>query len=73
MALGMHFDNFGHLCDFFPGLVVYLGIYVELGEEFLDIYLILDVYKARLEFLGEGRLIVAVYLAWWISDSSVAW
>ena len=41
MALGVYFDSFGSLCDLVPGLLVYLGIYVELVQEGLDIALIL--------------------------------
>ena len=42
MALGMNFDSFGSLCAHVPGLLVSLGIDVELGQEGLDIALILD-------------------------------
>ena len=42
MALGVHSDSFGSLCAPVPGLLVYLGIDVELGQEVLDIALILD-------------------------------
>ena len=73
MALGAHFDSLGSLCAPVPVLFVSLGINVELIQEFLDIALILDFYKASLEVLGEGRLLVAVSLAWWLSASSTAW
>ena len=41
MSLGMHFDSFGSLCALVPGLLVYLGIYVELVQEVFYIALIL--------------------------------
>ena len=42
MALGVQFDSFGSLCAPFPGLIVSWIIDVELGQEDLDIDLILD-------------------------------
>ena len=51
MAVGIHFGIFGSLCVPVPGLLVYLGIDVELVQEGLDISLILDIYKAILEVL----------------------
>ena len=42
MPLKIHSDSFGNLCAPVPGLLVSLGIYVELGQEGLDIALILD-------------------------------
>ena len=42
MALGIHFDSFGSICDPFTGLIVSLGVDVELGQKGLDIALILD-------------------------------
>ena len=41
MSLGMHFDSFGSLCALVLGLLVYLGIYVELVQEGLDVSLVL--------------------------------
>ena len=73
MALGMHFDCFGILCTPVPGLLICMGINVELGQEGLDIALILGGYKASLEVLGEGHILVTVSLAWWIIASSAAW
>ena len=73
MALGIHFDSFGGLCALVPGPIVSLGIDVELGQEGLEIALIFDVYKFSLEVLGEGQLLVAVSLTWWISDPSSTW
>ena len=70
MALGVHFDNCGSIHDPFPGLLTYLGIDIEFVQEVLDVTLFLDVQKAGLEFISEGQLLVAVSLAWWISDSS---
>ena len=52
MNLGMHFDNCGSLCAPVPGLLVSLGIYVELGQEVLDITLVIDGHKASLEVIS---------------------
>ena len=62
MALGMHFENCGSLCAPVPGLIVYLVIYVELGQEGLGVTLVLDDQKARIELLSGGKIIVAVSL-----------
>ena len=70
MDLGVHFGGFVSLRDPIPGLLIYLGIYVELGQENLDITLVLDVQKTRLELISEGQILVAVPLACWISASS---
>ena len=72
MALRIHFDNCGSLHDPFLGLLVSLSIDVELGQECLGIDLVLDGQKVSLEVLGEGQLLVAYSLAWWISSSSAA-
>ena len=72
MALGMQFENCGSLCFPVTGLLVYMGIGVELEQEGLDITLVLDGQKPRLEILSEGQLLVAVSLAWWISAYSTA-
>ena len=42
MALGIHFGVFGCLCDPVLVLLVSLCIHVELGQEVLEITLILD-------------------------------
>ena len=42
MALGMHFESFCSLCDPVLGLLISLGIDVELEQEGLDISFILD-------------------------------
>ena len=42
MALGIHFDSFGSICAPVPGLLVSLGIDVELEQDGLDIVLIID-------------------------------
>ena len=52
MSLGMQFGIFGSHCAPFPGLLVSLGIDVELLQEGLDTYLSLDVQKSSLEVLG---------------------
>ena len=64
VALGIHFENCGNLHSPAPGLLVFLGIYVELAQEVLDITLVLSYHKARLEVLIEGQLRVAVSLSW---------
>ena len=64
MALRMHFGSFGSLCAPVLGLIVSLGIDVELGQEVLDISLILDGNNFSLEVLGQGQLLVAVSLSW---------
>ena len=63
MTLGIHFDSCGSLRDHFPGLLVSLGIQVELGKEGLDITLLLDGHKASLEFLGGVHILVDISLA----------
>ena len=42
MALGMHFDSFGSLCAPVLGIIVSLGIDIELGKGGLDTALIID-------------------------------
>ena len=54
VALGIHFDNCGSLHAPAPGLLVYLCVYVGLGQEGLDITLVFDGQKARL-MLSEGE------------------
>ena len=66
----MNFDNCGSLCAHVLGLLVNLVIDVDLGEEGLDITLVLDGHKASLEVIIEGHLLVDVSLAWWLSASS---
>ena len=70
VALGVHFDNCGSPCAPIPGLLVSLVICVELGQEGLIVTLVLDGQKSSLEVLGWGQILVAVFLAWWISPSS---
>ena len=60
MALGVHFENCGSLCALVLGLLVYLGIDVELVQEGLDLTLALGEIKNSLEVLIEGQLLVAV-------------
>ena len=69
MALGMHIENCGSLRAPVLGLLVSLGIDVELGQEGLYINLVLDVQKTRLELFSEGQLLVAVSITWWLSDT----
>ena len=73
LALGMHFYNYGSLRAPVLGLLIYLGIYVELGQEIFDITLVLGWHKAILGVLSEVQIIVSVFLAWWISDSFTYW
>ena len=68
----MHVDSCGILRAPVPGLIVSLGIDVELEQEGLDIYLVLDGQKSSLEFLSYGQLLVAVSLAWCLSYSSAS-
>ena len=70
LAMGMYFGNCGSLCDPFPGILVYVGIYVELGQKGLDITLVLGGHKSSLEVLSEAQLIVDVSLTLWLSASS---
>ena len=72
MDLGTSFDNYGSLHASVPGQLYPLSIDVELGQECLGIDLVLDGQKVSLEVLGEGQLLVAYSLAWWISSSSAA-
>ena len=62
MDLVVHFGNYDSLRAPVTGLLVYLGIDVELGKEGLNITLVLNVQKASLEVLSEGQLLVDVYL-----------
>ena len=64
MDLGIHFDNCGSLRDPVMGLLSSLGIDDELGQENLDINLVLDVQKASIEVLREGQILVYVSLIW---------
>ena len=73
MALGIHFDSFDSLSVPVPSPLGSLDIDVELIQEVLDIALVIDGYKTSIEVLGEGRIIVVVSLAWWLSASSTAW
>ena len=66
----MHVDNGGSLCAPVPGLLFPLGIYVELGQKLFVVTLVLDRNKAILEVLIEGRLFVAVSIAWCLNASS---
>ena len=52
MTLGIHFDNCVSICAPVPGLLVSLGIYVELVHEVLDIILVLDGQNSTLEVLS---------------------
>ena len=70
VALRMHFENWGSICEHFPSILVYLEIDIELGQEGLEINLVLDDQKARLEVLSEGHIIVDVSFAWWLSAPS---
>ena len=52
VAFMVHFDSWGSLRAPVPGLLVFLGIYFQLGQEGLDITLVLDLQKAGLEVLS---------------------
>ena len=62
MALGMHFGSCVSLRAPVPGLIVSLGIYVELGQEGLGITLVLDAQKSSFEVISYGKLLVDVSL-----------
>ena len=49
-----------------------LGINVELGQETLEIALVLDGQKSSIEVLSEVQLLVSVYIALWLSASSTS-
>ena len=70
--LEMHFDNGGSLRSPVPDLLVSMGIDVELGQEGLDITLVLDVQKSSIEVLSKSQILVAASLTWCLSDSSNA-
>ena len=59
----MHFDKLGHLCAPLSGLLVSLGIDVELGQEGLHIVCIRDGYAAGFKILVEIYLPL-VSLTW---------
>ena len=59
----MQFDQCGSLRVHVLGLLVYLGTYVELLQEDVDINLVLDGHNSRLEVLSEFQIIVAVSLS----------
>ena len=63
MGVGMQFGRCGSLYAPVLGLLVSLGIYVELRREGLDMILFLDGQKAILEVLSKGQLLVAVSIA----------
>ena len=58
----MNFGNCGSLRAPVLGLLVSLGMDVELGQEGLDIALVLDEQKDVLEVLSEDQLLVDVSL-----------
>ena len=72
MSLRMIFGNFGCICYPVPGLLVSLDIDVELGQKVLDITLVLDGQKSRLEVLSEGHILASISFDWLFSDSSAA-
>ena len=68
----MYVDNCGSICAPVPGLLVSLGIDVELGQEGLDNNLVIYGQKSILEVLSEGQILVVVSLTWCLSDHSTA-
>ena len=72
LDLGIQFDKCGSIRSFVPGLLVSLGIDVEMGQEGLDIALVLDGQNSSSEVFSEGRILVSVSLAWWLSASSTS-
>ena len=63
MAMEMQFGYFGSAHAPVLGLLVSLGIYVDMVNEGLDIILVLDRQKTRPEVLSKGQLIFSVSLA----------
>ena len=57
MALRMHFENCVSFRVPFLGLLVSMGIDVKLGQEGLDITLILDGQNTSIEVLSEDQLL----------------
>ena len=49
----MYFERFGCICYPVPGLLIYLGINVELGQEGFHVALILDGHDASFKILVE--------------------
>ena len=60
MDTGLHFDYYCSLRAPVPGLICFLGIYIELGNEGLNIVLIFDDQEASIGFLGKGSFILAL-------------
>ena len=60
MAMEMQFEYFCSAHDPVPGLLVSLGIYVDMVNEGLDIILVLDGQEYILEVLSQGRIIVGL-------------
>ena len=73
MALGTHFDNCASICEPVTRLIISLGSNVDMGQEGLDITLVLDGKNTSLQVLSAGQILVAVYLYWWINASSTDW
>ena len=73
VELGMIFWNCGIIYAPVTGLLVSLGLCIELVQERLDINLVLDGHKTILEVLSEVQILIAVSLDWWLSASLVAW
>ena len=57
MAMEMQFGYFGSAHAPVPGLLVSLGIYVDMVNEGLDIIFVLDGQEYILEVLSQGRII----------------
>ena len=72
VALGIHIEKLSSLCAPVPVLFFSLFKYVKLVQEGLDTTFVLDTQKYILEVLSEGNIVVAVSLAWCISDFSTA-
>ena len=52
-APGTQFDRLGRLCDPVPGLLVYLGINVELRQKGLHVVFVLYGHEASFKILGD--------------------
>ena len=73
MNLGIHFENLDSLSAPVPGLLVSLGVCVGLVHEGLEITLVLDGQKSRLEVLSQGHIVVVVSTDLWLSAYSTHW
>ena len=60
VTLGMYFSNYGSIHNPVPGLIISMGIYVELVQECLYISLVIYIQKAIIKVLSEVQILVNV-------------